>query len=253
MIRSKDVFRATLFACGGLLLSPPVVAATSADEELAAVDATIGGMSDQTVVMEMVTNEPGKAERRLTFEATVKGTAWRRVEFLAPADVKGTRVLVLGVDQMYIYLPAYRKVRRIATHVKEQGFMGSAWDHDEIALAVFGKVFRATAVADHGATLTLTLERKADQAFLYPRLEVDVRKDLHQPIEIRYFNDAGVNAKTETRSDFTCQGKLCTPRAVEMVDHSRGELKSRMLLKDWQVNRGVPDSLFTVRALQRGG
>ena len=39
-----------------------------------------------------------KAEKRLT-------------EFTAPADMKGTKVLVLSPTQMYVYLPAFGKVR----------------------------------------------------------------------------------------------------------------------------------------------
>ena len=53
------------------------------------------------------------------FVSTVKGPK-ALTDFSAPADLRGTRVLVLGRTQMYIYLPAFRKIRRIASHVNQQ-------------------------------------------------------------------------------------------------------------------------------------
>jgi hypothetical protein len=29
-----------------------------------------------------------------------------------------------------------------------------------------------------------------------------------------------------------------------MVDHTRGDIKATMALKDWRVNQGVPDTFF---------
>ena len=229
-----------------------VAGAPTPDEILKAVDNAVGGMADQYFITEMTTDEPGKASRTLTLEVTIKGSDWRRIEFLAPGDVKGTRILVLSTDQTYIYLPAFRKIRRIATHLKEQGFMGSAWDNDDFSLATYGKVFEAEAVTDHDKYYTLALKRRAGVDFLYPRIEVDARKDGMQPIEIRYFNDVGATVKTETRTVFVCQAGLCIPKVVVIVDHTRADIKTTMTIKDWKVNRGVPDSFFTIRALQRG-
>jgi hypothetical protein len=174
-------------------------AADNATDLLIAIDNVVGGRTDQYVLMEMTTDEAGKAPRKLTFAATIKGADYRRIEFLAPGDVKGTRILVLSTDQTYVYLPAFRKVRRIATHVKDQGFMGSAWDNDDFSLASYGKVFLADAVVDHDKYFTLSLKRRPDVEFLYPRIEVDARKDWNTPVEIRYFNDAAALVKTERR------------------------------------------------------
>jgi hypothetical protein len=235
-----------------LAMPRPAQAADSAAELLSAVDKVVGGRADQYLLMEMTTEEAGKAKRQLTFAATIKGAEFRRIEFLAPGDVKGTRILVLSTDQTYVYLPAFHKVRRIATHVKEQGFMGSAWDNDDFSLATYGKVFLAEAVVGHDDYYTLKLTRRPGVEFLYPRIEIDARRDQNAPVAIRYFNDTGALLKTETRTELTCQGTICVPKVVVMVDHSRGDIKTTMVMKDWKVNRGVSDSFFTVRALQRG-
>jgi len=125
-------------------------------------------------------------------------------------------------------------------------------NNDDYSLATYGKVFTPESVIDHDKLFTLKLVRRPDVEFLYPRIEIDARKDLAQPVQIRYFNDAGAKVKTETRSEFTCHERVCIPKVVVMVDHTRADITTTMTLKDWKLNRGVPDSFFTVRALQRG-
>lgn len=222
------------------------------DELLRRVDASVSRSADEYFVYDMTTSEPGKPDKTLTFEVTTKGTEWRRVEFLAPGDVKGTRVLVRSPHQMYVYLPAFRKIRRVATHVKDQGFMGSAWDDDEFALATYGGTFRAVSVKEHPQYWTLVLERKPDQEFSHHTIELDIRRDIGQPAELRYYNAKGVKVKTEQRLEFTCGSGVCAPKIIDMVDHTRAGIKTRMTRRAWKVNQGVPDSFFTVRALQRG-
>jgi outer membrane lipoprotein-sorting protein len=233
-----------------------LVATTAAAQESAAdilteVDKVIGGNVDQMMTWECVTEQGGKEQARMTFGARIKGALWRRVDFMAPADLKGMRVLVRGPQEMYIYLPEFRKIRKVASHVKEQGFMGTAWDFDDMSLVTFGAVFSAESVAERGLFWTLSLTRKPDQEFRYDKLEVDIRKDMKQPVEIRYFDVSGVKVKTEKRADFTCGFGACCPRNVEMTDHTRGDLRSRMSLKDWKANQGLADALFTTRALER--
>jgi len=58
--------------------------------------------------------------------------------------------------------------------------------------------------------------------------------------------------KTEIRKRFECSGSYCTPHHVEMTDHTRNDLRSVLTLQKFKTNAGVPDSFFTVRALQRG-
>lgn len=40
---------------------------------------------------------------------------------------------------MYVYLPAFGKVRRIASHTKDQGFLGLTFSQDDMATTVTRK------------------------------------------------------------------------------------------------------------------
>ena len=68
----------------------------------------------------------------------------------------------------------------------------------------------------------------------------------------RYFNEKGAHVKTETRKDFACQKDVCSTQAMKMTDHTRNGAWTEFKAKKWEVNTGIPDRYFTVRALQRG-
>ena len=72
----------------------------------------------------------GKAERTMAMTVLLKGEK-RFTEFSAPSDMKGTKVLVLSPSEVYAYLPAFGKVRRVASSASDQGFMGMAFSLDD--------------------------------------------------------------------------------------------------------------------------
>lgn len=61
----------------------------------------------------------------------------RVIRFLTPADVKGTAMLIFDHDDknddMWIYLPALRKTRRIVSSDKGKSFMGSEFSNADMA------------------------------------------------------------------------------------------------------------------------
>jgi hypothetical protein len=77
-------------------------------------------------------------------------TEKRIIKFISPAEVKGTGILIFDHDEnsddMWIYLPAMRKTRRIVSSEKSKGFMGSEFSNadmtapaiDDFTYAVLG-------------------------------------------------------------------------------------------------------------------
>ena len=63
-------------------------------------------------------------------------TEKRIIRFLAPADVKGTGMLIFDYDDknddMWIYMPALRKTRRIVSTEKSKSFMGSEFSNADM-------------------------------------------------------------------------------------------------------------------------
>jgi len=60
------------------------------------------------------------------------------MKFLAPADVKGTGMLIYdnedSNDDMWIYMPALRKTRRIVSSDKAKSFMGSEFSNSDMSV-----------------------------------------------------------------------------------------------------------------------
>lgn len=244
---SLIVIAAHALLAGGLALAD-----AAGERELKVMDGVMTRAKDQLFTYDMVTKEPGKAERVLTMRVRVKGTKWRLVEFMAPGDVKGMKVLVLSQSKMYVYLPAYRKVRRVASHVKDQGFMGTTYSHDDISTVTYADYYTAKLVKQTPTHKMLAATRRKGADVPYARIEFDVLKKYGVPSEIRYFNAKGTKIKTELRLSYSCQGDICNAAEMKMTDHVRNGAWTKMLRKKWKTNTGVSDSKFSLRALQRG-
>ena len=66
------------------------------------------------------------------------GTEKRAILFLSPADVKGTGILIWDYegkeDNMWIFMPALRKSRKIVSSEKSRNFMGSEFSNADLAV-----------------------------------------------------------------------------------------------------------------------
>lgn len=235
----------------GLSSVAAVANAATGSEVLKAVDARANAPTDTWFAFSALTQEQGKDSRAMKFEVQNKGER-RLVQFSEPSDMKGTRVLVLSRSQMWVYLPAYRKVRRVASHVKQQGFMGTTYSDEDMSTTQYGAVYRASIAQDSDAEVALTLTPKEGAQTGYSKVEMVIRKDLMLPRELRYFNKDGAHVKTEVRDQYDCADNVCTPGRMKMTDHSRSDAWTVLEATDRRVNQGISDGLFSVRNLERG-
>ncbi len=233
------------------LWSEDALADEKGDKALATIDATIYKAKTQYLEYEATIKVPEKSDRTLKLAVWMKNE-WRLSEFLAPADVKGTKVLILSPTQMYVYLPAYKKVRRIASHVTDQGFMGMNFTQDELSITSYTKMYSATVAKDDGKLVTLALTAKKDTNAPYPKIELVCDKAKNLPVEIRYFNEEGTKLKTETRGAYSTEKECHAPGELKMVDHTKGGASTTLARKAWKVNLDIPDSKFSKRALEEG-
>ena len=82
------------------------------------------------------------------------GLEKRMIRFIEPADVRGTSMLVVdnknSADEMWIYLPALKKTRRIVTSEKGKSFMSSEFSNADMA---------SPAVSDFNTDIWKSLEQ----------------------------------------------------------------------------------------------
>ncbi len=232
-----------------LLSATPALAADAASL-LVAADEAMNRADDQTITWQIVNQKPGaKQPENMLFVSQVKKTK-TLTSFSEPADLKGTRILVLARNQMYIYLPQYQKMRRIASHVTKQGFMGTSFSQADMNSS-FADVYTAELVSEGDGKAELNLTAKPDSDAPYAKAIVTLDTEMLHPLELKYFNAAGENVKTETRSGYECRDNVCLASVMRMEDHTRGAW-SELRRQDWKLNTGLSDDVFTTRNLQRG-
>lgn len=82
------------------------------------------------------------------------GTEKRTIIFVSPADVKGTSILIWDFegkdDNMWIYMPALRKSRKIVSSEKSKNFMGSEFSNSDLTV---GNIDDFTYVLDGTETI----------------------------------------------------------------------------------------------------
>jgi hypothetical protein len=118
----------------------PALAAPSAREIMDKVTVTrkLDG-SEAQVKMTTIDDKGQARERELTMATKLydAGKTEKRVyRFVSPADVQGTSILVFDYeakpDDVWIYLPALRKTRRIVSSQRAQSFMGSEFSYGDL-------------------------------------------------------------------------------------------------------------------------
>lgn len=225
----------------------PAQADPAGDKVVAQMDAAMNRAKTLRFDYDIINQEPGKGEKTLAMKVAIKGEK-RLSEFSAPADMKGTKVLILSPTQMYVYLPAFGKVRRIASHTKDQGFLGLAFSQDDMATQAYGADYDGKIASETPAEYKLVLTPKTGKETAYAKIEVTVAKDKMVPSELKYFNGEGKNVKTETRTGYSCEGDVCTPGELKMTDNTKGNW-TKLVAKSRKVNEQISDDVFTQRNL----
>lgn len=93
---------------------------------------------EMTQTLSIIDAKGNKRVRQTTSKSLKSGDATKTlIVFNSPTDVAGTSMLVydyeLKDDDMWIYLPALRKTRRIVSTEKSQSFMGSEFSNSDMS------------------------------------------------------------------------------------------------------------------------
>jgi outer membrane lipoprotein-sorting protein len=232
--------------CGAAAQADP-----AGEKVMRIMDASFTRAQDQYFEYEVITTQPGKSPARLTMKTWVKGQH-RLIEYTSPGDIKGMKALVVSLDELYVYLPAFRKVRRVAAHAREQSYMGTALSQDDTSISVYDEVYQGKLVGETRTHWKIQSYLRPGKKHPYPRIDFEISKKYEQPTHIDYYGDKGVKVKSEDRLEYGCQGNICNARRMIVTDHTRNNLRTELIRNTWKVNNGLPDSLFTPRSLQRG-
>ncbi len=222
----------------------------SAVDVLKQVDAVLNAAKDQDLKMQMVLIDKKGNEKIREAVMLQKGSEKRMIKFLSPADQKGIAFLDLPDDVMYLYLPAFRKVRRIAAHIKNQKFAGTDMTYDDLSTLNYSEEYDPIFVEKNEQHFVLELTPKQGIKKDYSKLKIWVLKSNFYPEKIEFFDKANELRKRAEWRDIEKKNNYWFAREVEFHD-IRDDHRTKIVLLEVKFDSGLTDEFFSQRYLKR--
>jgi len=227
--------------------------ALTGEEILDKVDAVLSAPTDGTSTARMTLEDKnGKTKERslkLWTRYFKDKDDWSLTKFVAPAEVRDLGFLSLADDKMYLYLPAFDRVRRIASHARKESFAGSDLSNDDLSTGRYVDHFSAEIKEETDGEYVLQLTRKPGSNRIYPKSTVWVNKENFTIPRMELFDKNEKLWKTFEGEYEQVQG-YWTMKSLTMTDVQKKH-KTIMTMEDIEFDVGLDDKTFTQRYLKR--
>lgn len=189
------------------------------------------GFQSARVDIEMVlVDRQGQSSTRRLRNSIIEGRGDKnRLVFDAPPDVRGTVFLsftnVDRADEQWLYLPALKRTKRIASDNKAGSFMGSEFAFEDIASQEVEKFTYKYLGDDAVGRASFKLERiPRDEGSGYTRQIMWVDAERHVPLKIEYFDRRNELQKTLVYTDYQLyDAQFWKPANMTMSNHQNGK------------------------------
>lgn len=210
--------------------------------------------------LEVVRPDGSKLERKgRSVRATREAKLADRIFVITePRTIAGMTLLskdVLGGPaNQWLYLPAYKRVRRVAIHGAGDAFVGSDFYYADLARvrveagnhSINGEVTVA------GRPCVLLETHNDDPLLPYGRTVTSLDKENMLPLRVEYYDRKGVLVKVGTIDAVESHGGYPTPTKLSMRNEVTKSL-SRIVLGDVSYDAELDDAMFTVERLEEHG
>ncbi len=226
------------------------VYAITGDEILIKVDKTTNAPKDRVATLKMVLIDKNGDEKTRELKMLQKGDTKRLIRFMSPKDVKGVGFLVLEDDKMYLYMPAFRKIRRIASHIKNESFMGTDFSYEDIAQTKYAEDYSASILEEKDSHYLLELSPKPDSDVDYSKLTMLVNKETYVYEKIEHYDKNDKLSKVMIASKVKKVDDYWMPMSMEMQDVQKDH-RTTMTFSEVKHDTGLADKVFSQRYLKR--
>jgi len=185
--------------------------------------------------------------------------------FLHPPDVKNTGFLTYDYDDpskdddQWLYLPALRKTKRIASSDKSGSFMGSDFTYaDMTSLVIEDYEFKIIKEGElRGKAVTIIEARpnkRAREETGYTKSVLFVEKDIDMVVRAKHWlKDGGKNKYFDVKKLELIDNVWVATEIHMTTKRGKKKLHQTILkIKDVKFNQDIEESLFTVRRLEKG-
>jgi outer membrane lipoprotein-sorting protein len=220
---------------------------------------------DGEVTMTLIDGRGEQRVRKMSVRSKLKGNGVDSAvltRFAHPPDIKGTGFLQIensaGDDQIWVYLPALGKTRRLTSTNKRDSFFGTDFSYGDILLPAVGKYQHALLKNDNVdqadcfviESTPLDAKTREDTGYGRRRTWVDVRHFVERKVE--YYNTNNVLLKTQLTFDVRevePQTQRWLPMRREMTNHQTGR-KTLYRFDSLDLNKNLVDNWFSTRQLE---
>lgn len=185
------------------------------------------------------------------------------IRFLFPGDVQGTGYLQVqhheGEDDMWIYLPALKKVRRLVANNKKDSFVGSDFSYGDILLPVvdtYRHQLLKSEIVDGEDTYVVEMTPATEQIkkdYGYSKWIAWVRKTNFMEKKAEYYDGSGRLLKTQlipSVKEVDPKGHKWWAVRREVINHQTGH-RTELVFDVLDASQPVSDDFFTTRYLER--
>ncbi|WP_373096398.1 outer membrane lipoprotein-sorting protein [Zhongshania sp.] len=218
------------------------------------------GWVDNSAEMEMVLHSGKRESRRemrvLSLEVIDDGDKSMTI-FDSPNDIKGTAFLSFthpnAMDDQWLYLPALKRVKRIASKNKSGPFMGSEFAYEDLNSFEVEQYdyrwLRDETLDGQDCFVVESIPR--DEYSGYSKQISWIDKTHYRALKIDFYDRKDTLLKTLTLSDYQLHlDKFWRPTKQSMLNH-KNQRRTEVYLRNYQFGTGLDESDFTENSLKR--
>ena len=252
----------------GALLFPLSLFAMTADEIATQVDERdVGDKSVSTMEMALIDKHGNKRIRKMKNYSMDKDDRTQSVIFfLSPADVRNTAFLTYDYndsskeDDQWLYLPALKKTKRIASSDKSSSFMGSDFTYSDMTSREIEdysyRIAKETTVRDHRVWVMESIPKtqKTIDETGYTKSYMFVRQDNFVVVRaLHILEDGGKKKYLDVKKLEKIDG-IWVATEIEMKTTQDKNTLHRTILKldNMMFNQDMDDAFFSVRRIEKG-
>jgi outer membrane lipoprotein-sorting protein len=178
--------------------------------------------------------------------------------FHRPASVQGTRFLVKERDErdddQWIYLPALKRVRRIAASEEDSSFMGTDFTYGDMESREVDedthRLLREESFGGRECYVVQSVPKEPEDSQYSKRVQW-VAKEIWVPMKAEFYDKNEKHLKTMTVQDLQKVQGYWTTMKTRMKNVQSGHA-TEVTVDKIRYNEEMKDSLFTTRFLETG-
>lgn len=267
-IQNGMITTGVIFILGFLGLNQKTIAANLSAEDISKKNYSISKVADSISDSTFrLINASGQERVRETTGQTklIAGTNdnMRLVTFLSPSDVKGTKTLLIEHtgkdDDIWIYLPALKKVRRLVASNKKDSFVGTDFSYGD----VIGqrpeewthKILKEEKMDGKDCWVIESLPKNVTvkENSGYSKRVGWIDKESFVAVKAELYDSNGQLLKKISAKDIQKvdeKNNKWQPMRLE-AENVQSNHKTVIEFKNYKANQGIKDDLFTTRSLEK--